>query len=169
MSIYFYGCVTIDGYLADKNHSLEWLYETGTIGETSYSSFYKKMNITIMGKRTFDEIAKIDDAHLAYPTTKNYVFTHAEKLPIAGFDPISDDVVQFVKNIATNKNIWVVGGNQILAPLLDSDMLDILIIQIAPVLLGSGIPLFTQKDSLKRFSLEEINRFGQFAELVYRK
>jgi dihydrofolate reductase len=169
MSVYFYGCITIDGYLADKNHGLDWLYQTGTSEETSYNSFYEKMNITVMGKNTFDEIAKMEDAHLAYPTTKNYVFTHAGKLPVSGFIPVAGDVAEFVKGFTKDENIWVVGGAQILALLLDNHMLDTMIIQIAPVLLGSGIPLFTQKDSIKRFSLIEVNRYGQFAELVYRK
>ncbi|NLW78959.1 MAG: dihydrofolate reductase [Ruminococcaceae bacterium] len=169
MSIYFYGCVTIDGYLADKNHSLDWLYQTGTTEKTGYNDFYKKMNITIMGKKTFDEAARMDDANLAYSATDNYVFTHAEKLPISGFTPISADVIAFVKTIDKDQNIWIVGGNQILAPLLDNDLIDTMIIQIAPVILGNGIPLFAQKDALKRFSLEEVNQYGQFAELVYHK
>jgi len=59
MSVFFYGCITIDGYLADKNHNLDWLYQTGEIEETGYESFYKSMDITIMGKRTFNEIENI--------------------------------------------------------------------------------------------------------------
>lgn len=169
MSIYFYGCITIDGYLADKNHSLDWLYQTGTVAETGYNDFYKKIDVTIMGRKTFDEIAKMDDASTAYPTTVNYVFTHAESLPIHGFTPICADVVEFVKTMGNDKNIWVVGGNQLLAPLLDNNLIDTMIIQIAPVLLGKGIPLFTQKDTLKRFTLEKVNRYGQFAEMVYQK
>ena len=35
------------------------------------------------------------------------------------------------------------------------------------VLLGEGIPLFTQKAALKRFRLEGVRQYGQFAELVY--
>jgi hypothetical protein len=34
MSVFFYGCVTMDGFLADKNHNLDWLNQTGTIEET---------------------------------------------------------------------------------------------------------------------------------------
>ena len=48
-------------------------------------------------------------------------------------------------------------------------MVDRLIIQVAPVLLGEGIPLFTQKEGLRRFCLDEVGRYGQFAELVYSK
>ncbi len=169
MSVFFYGCITMDGYLADKNHNLDWLYQTGSIEETGYESFYKNMNITIMGKRTFDEIENIENIGNPYPTTQNYVFTHAESLSLKGFTPINCDVVEFVKQIEEDKNIWIVGGNTILAPLLDNDRVDNMIIQIAPVLLGEGIPLFSQKEVLKRFCLKEVKKYGQFAELVYSK
>ena len=42
-----------------------------------------------------------------------------------------------------------------------------LIVQVAPVLLGEGISLFSQVEALHRFKLEAVNRYGQFAELVY--
>ncbi len=167
MSVFFYGCITMDGYLADKNHNLDWLYQTGTIEETDYESFYKSMDITIMGKRTFNEIENIENIDSVYPTTKNYVFTHDECLSVKGFIPINCDIVEFVKQIEKDKNIWIVGGNTIVAPLLDNDMIDNMIIQIAPVLLGSGIPLFSQKEALKRFYLKEVKKYGQFAELIY--
>lgn len=48
-------------------------------------------------------------------------------------------------------------------------MIDCLILQIAPVLLGEGIPLFTQKEALKRFLLQDVKKYGQFAELIYTK
>lgn len=164
MSVYFYGCITLDGYLADKNHHLDWLYQSGTIEETDYENFYKSMDITIMGKKTYDEIEHIENISNIYSTTKNYVFTHTENLSVETFIPVNDDVVEFVKRIEKNKNIWIVGGNTILAPLLNNNMVDNMIIQIAPVLLGDGIPLFTQKEDLKEFYLKEVKKYGQFLE-----
>ncbi len=169
MSVFFYGCITLDGYLADKNHNLDWLHQTGTSEETGYESFYKSMDITIMGRRTFNEIENIENIGSLYSTTQNYVFTHAESLSVKEFIPVNCDVVEFMKQIDRDKNIWVVGGNTLLAPLLDHNMVDNMIIQLAPVLLGIGIPLFSQKEGLKRFYLEEVKKYGQFAELVYRK
>lgn len=169
MSVYFYGCITMDGYLADKAHHLDWLYQTGTTEETDYEKFYKHMDITIMGKRTFNEIEKSGNAEAFYPTTQNYVFTHSVKLPEKGFIAVNADVVEFVKQIDREKNVWIIGGNTVLGPLLDHNMVDYIIIQIAPVLLGAGISLFTQKEALKRFKLKEVKKYGQFAELVYEK
>ena len=167
MGVFFYGCVTLDGYLADKNHGLAWLHETGTTEETGYEDFYRKMDVTVMGRRTFEEIAKLEDAAGVYPTTENYVFTHADCLPQKGFVPVKGDVAEFVAELGPDQNIWIVGGNTILAPLLERDMVDHLIVQVAPVLLGEGIPLFTQKEGLRRFRLDEVRRYGQFAELIY--
>ena len=89
MSVYFYGCITMDGYLADKNHNLDWLYQTGTTEETDYENFYSNMDITIMGKRTFRELEKSETSEEIYPTTKNYVFTHSGTLPLKGFIPVN--------------------------------------------------------------------------------
>ncbi len=169
MSVFFYGCITMDGYLADKNHGLDWLHQTGGVEETDYESFYKSMDITVMGKRTFHEIENMENAGSFYPTTENYVFTHDKSLPLKEFIPVSGDVVEFVRGLEKDKNVWIIGGNTILAPLLDQDMMDHMIIQIAPVLLGDGIPLFSQKEGVKRFCLEEVKKYGPFAELVYRK
>lgn len=143
MSVFFYGCVTLDGYLANKNHGLDWLHQTGNAGDTGYDAFYQKMDVTIMGKRTYDEIAKLEDAANVYPTTENYVFTHSASLSQRGFVPVSGDVVEFVKGPG-EKRIWIVGGNTVLAPLLDADLVDCLIVQVAPVLLGEGVPLFAR-------------------------
>ena len=167
MSVFFYGCVTLDGYLADKNHGLSWLHETGSPEETDCDHFYQAMDVAIMGKRTFEEIARLEDAASVYPTTKNYVFTHADSLPQKGFIPVKGEVTAFVAGLEPDQNIWIIGGNTILAPLLEQDMVDHLIIQVAPVLLGEGIPLFTQREGLKRFHLDEVKQYGQFAELIY--
>lgn len=166
MSVYFYGCVTLDGYLAAKDHGLDWLHQTGTAEDTGYADFYAPMNVTLMGRRTFREVERLGNPAEVYPTTENYVFTH-RPLHQAGFTAVSDDPAVFVKGLGREKNIWVIGGNTILAPLLDGDLVDHLIVQVAPVLLGEGIPLFTQGEALRRFRLEAVKQYGQFAELVY--
>lgn len=128
--------------------------------------FYGRMDVTPMGRRTFAEVAKLDGPVSAYPTTENFVFTH-NALDCQGFTAVAEDPAEFVEKLGSDRNIWVVGGNTVLKPLLERDMVDHLIIQVAPVLLGEGIPLFTLAEALHRFKLEAVNRYGQFAELVY--
>lgn len=169
MSVYFYGCISLDGYLADKNHQLKWLDETGTVEETGYDDFYSQIDIIIMGRKTFDFITELENFESFYEATDNYVLTHRNDLNSATFTPVSGDITEFIKEIPEDKNVWIVGGNTLVAPLLDNDLMDSLIIQIAPVLLGDGIPLFTQQEALKRFTLKETHQYGQFAELVFKR
>ena len=119
-----------------------------------------------MGRRTFREVEKLGNPAEVYPATENYVFTH-RPLNRAGFTAVRGDPAAFVEGLGREKRVWVVGGNTILAPLLDRDLVDRLIIQVAPVLLGAGIPLFTQREALRRFRLEDVRKYGPFAELVY--
>ena len=60
MSVYVYGCVTMDGYLADKEHNLDWLYQSGSVGEKDYEIFYKNMDITFLRKYTYAVINNLE-------------------------------------------------------------------------------------------------------------
>ncbi len=169
MAIYFYGCISLDGFLADKNHNIDWLHEIGSVEETSYDAFYRKMDILIMGRKTYDEIKDMDNLADFYGATKNYVLTHQEIENTNLFEFISEDIVDFLSTIPSDKNIWIVGGNSLIAPLLDNQLIDNMYLQLAPILLGEGIPLFTQKEGKQVFDLIEVKQYGQFAELVLEK
>ena len=80
MAVYFYGCITLDGYLATKGHGLDWLYDTGSPEETSYDEFYSHMDVTLMGRRTFQEIEKTGDPASVYPTTE--MSSPTERCPV---------------------------------------------------------------------------------------
>ena len=58
MSVYFYGCVTLDGYLAGRDHNLDWLHESGSGKERVYEPFYLEMDVSLMGLRSFWEPEK---------------------------------------------------------------------------------------------------------------
>ena len=103
MAVYFYGCVTLDGYLADRNHGLSWLYETGSPEETGYDRFYSAMDVTLMGRRTFQALEEAGATASVYPTTKNYVFTHRE-FSHPGFTAVSGDAAEFVRACLKSSN-----------------------------------------------------------------
>lgn len=168
MAVYFYGCISLDGYLSGKDHDLTWLYNIESDVETEYEEFYTSIDITIMGRNTFNEVSKMSSFTKSYPTTTNYVFTN-HNIDVEGVISVSGDIIEFVKNIESDKNIWIVGGGGILHSLLEKNLVDKLYIQIAPIILGEGIRLFLNSDIEKRFNLREVKKFGQFAELVYEK
>jgi dihydrofolate reductase len=56
---------------------------------------------------------------------------------------------------SSGKDIWLVGGSEIISILLKADLLHDIILSIHPKILGKGIPLF--KNSEKEMNLKMIN------------
>lgn len=105
------------------------------------------------------------------PATHNIVMTSQ---PHAGDERTqftSTPVTEIVTELrhAAGRNIWIVGGAGVLMPLLAADLVDELYIQIAPVVLGAGIPLFKAMAHQQRFELVGTNQYGQLAELHYQR
>jgi dihydrofolate reductase len=46
---------------------------------------------------------------------------------------------------AAGRNVWVVGGGELAGQFLDHDLLDEIIVSVAPVLLGGGFPLLPRR------------------------
>ncbi|WP_165003395.1 MULTISPECIES: dihydrofolate reductase family protein [unclassified Enterococcus] len=169
--IIFYGAVSLDGYLAAQDHSLQWLFDTPTGERTTYEAFYETIDVTVMGRKTYEEAKKYLETEALYPEKTNYVFSTNKELQLPDAEVIHEDPVSFLKQLrqTSGKGIWIVGGGQLIKPLVENQLIDEWYIQIAPVLLGKGIRLFQEGDYEERYELVNTVRFGQFIELHYRK
>ena len=65
------------------------------------------------------------------------------------------------------KDIWIVGGGDILHTFLKEKLVDELIVTVAPTIIGEGIPLFKPDDYKLDLSLRGTRTFNQFVELHY--
>ncbi len=100
---------------------------------------------------------------------KEFRFSTHAQLQLPDAEVVNEDPVAFLKNLqmTEGKDIWVVGGGRLIKPLLEHQMIDEWYIQITPVLLGDGIPLFQKGTYEARFEMLDTTRFGEFIELHY--
>lgn len=68
---------------------------TGSAGETGYGEFYSRMDVTLMGRRTFRELERAGEPSSVYPAARNYVFTHGA-LSCPGFTAAGTDPAELV-------------------------------------------------------------------------
>ena len=119
MKTQYYGASTLDGFIADENHSLDWLMQMGDPVETSYPGFIRDVGALAMGAHTYEWVVRYlsqDDTPQPWMYEQpTWVFTHRD-LPV---HPGAD--VRFVRGdvrpvhaemaeVAGGKNVWVVGG-----------------------------------------------------------
>ncbi len=69
---------------------------------------------------------------------------------------------------AKGKNIWIAGGGELAGQFFDAGLLDELIIQVASVTLGQGLPLLPRLIAFPPLRLRSVQALGEaFAELHY--
>lgn len=160
---------SLDGYIATKDDSIEWLFNVEGEGDNGFSEFYESVDTVLLGKRTFDWIMKQDTEEFPYKNKECYVFTNSSIEDTEDVKFINEDVTKFVDKLKSQdgKNIWIVGGGELLHSFIKENLVDEFIITLAPTLLGNGIPLFREGDYQLDLSLKETRTFNQFVELHY--
>ena len=68
---------------------------------------------------------------------------------------------------AGGKNVWLVGGGELVGAFADRGLLDEIWLGMQPVFLGAGAPLLPRVLTSKRVRLESVEKDGQQALLVY--
>lgn len=101
----------------------------------------RRFDAVIMGRRTHQPALDHGLTDGAYPHLAQYVVTHS---PLPGsrvVQRVSEDPAAFVAALKREpgKDIWLCGGGDLAAQLLD--LIDELQLKVNPLLLGSGIPL----------------------------
>lgn len=167
--VVLYIATSLDGFIAKEDDDLQWLEETESEGDGGYSELYQSIDTTIMGKRTYDWIIEHAES-FPYPEKKNYVFSTSEEGSTEFVEFVNTDVVAFTKKLKEQEGskIWMVGGSGILDAFIKENLIDEYIISITPHILGSGIPLFKDKNPQIDLVLVNTYRFGQFVQLHYK-
>lgn len=160
---------SLDGYIATENDSLDWLFKVDGEGDNGYSEFIKTIDTVILGRRTYDWIMDNELGEFPYQNQKCYVFSNTTLENNENVEFVNEDISSFISNIkkTSGKNIWIVGGGELVYYFIKEKLIDEYIITIAPTIIGKGIPLFKRIDVEVELELKNVRRFNQFVELHY--
>ncbi|MFJ6325271.1 MULTISPECIES: dihydrofolate reductase family protein [unclassified Rhizobium] len=140
-----YIATSLDGMIVAENDDLEWLfkYESMDLGEHDYSAFLKGIGTVVMGRGTYDFIAK-DPSPWAYSDQRVIVVTSRPIENPKGILTVRGDVDALITELRalTDGDVWMLGGGQLQMAFLERGALDEIEIYIIPELLGGGRPLF---------------------------
>ena len=165
--ITLYIAASLDGYIARENGDLDWLHSDNDYG---YEEFIKSIGITLMGNNTYKQLLTFGD--FPYSDKENYVFTtNVNLLKDDNVTYISGDIAGFTKLLkdTSKKDIWLVGGSKINDLLVGAGIVDELILFIMPVIIGCGIPLFSNSNTDQYLKLMECQSYSDgMVQLKYK-
>lgn len=174
MKTQYFTAASLDGFIATPDHSLDWLFQLGDVNETGYPAFIRDVGALAMGSSTYQWMLRhvVSKSPWPYPQP-TWVFSSRALAGIPGADIrfVSGDVRPVhaqMRAAATLKNIWLVGGGDLVGQFHDAGLLDELIVQIGSVTLGAGRPLLPRQIAFPPLRLVSARAIGSgFAELRY--
>jgi dihydrofolate reductase len=179
MKTQYYTASSLDGFIATQDNSLEWLFPLGDINATGYPQFIARVGALAMGSATYEWMLR----HVVRPDTSEpgawpyaqptWVFSSRAHTPVPGASIrfVRGDVRavhQEMRAAAGERNIWLVGGGDLVGQFHDAGLLDEVIVQVGSVTLGAGKPLLPRVITSPPLRLVAARRIGDgFAELRY--
>lgn len=174
----FNTATTANGFLADPNDSLEWLFQVKSEAP-DMEPFTRTVSVFVMGSSTYEWLLHTENM-LDFPEKwteffgerPTYVFTSRD-LPVPpGVDVrfLNSTVPQALPTIteaAGHGTVWVMGGGDLVGQFLDAGALDRIIMTLAPAFLDSGKPLLPRTVYPDRLTLKGARTVGQFVEITY--
>ena len=148
------GCVfvgtSLDGFIARENGEFDWLIAAGdALGETGYDEFFASVDAMVVGRATYDTVRAFPE----WPYAGKRVLVLSRTLVgSVGIDEEPDTtahatLAEVVETLVAEgrRRVYVDGGRTIQS-FLRAGLIREITITRAPVLLGTGIPLFGPLD-----------------------
>jgi dihydrofolate reductase len=178
----YFTAASLDGFIADSGNSLDWLFQAEAAAKAESASgdlfleFYARVGALAMGATTYEWLLgheKLLDKPGSWPYSglRCWVFSHQlPAVPDADLCFVSGDVRavhQQMLAAADGRNIWLVGGGDLVGQFADHGLLDEIIISIAPATLGSGAALLPRRLLPGELTLTSCADDGTFVHLSY--
>ena len=139
--ILVYIALSIDGYIARKDDSLDWLDRVGGFDEDyGFQQMLAGIDALIIGRKTYEIASTVSDP---YPGKRVVVLSTSLGSVKAGMELYKGNLTELAEKLYCEgvKHIWVDGGSTI-SQFLDLQLVDEMTLSVIPIVLGSGLPLF---------------------------
>ncbi|HEU4418331.1 MAG TPA: dihydrofolate reductase family protein [Planctomycetota bacterium] len=154
---------SLDGFIARTDGGVDWLRFTPD-AQAVMRDYWSRIDTVLMGRKTWEVAASSGASGGGYPGVASFVFSRTlERLPHRGAELVREDAAGFVRALkqSPGKDICVMGGGDFARSLLEAGVIDEIGINVHPVVLGSGVPLFL--DPRRQVDLE-LTECRQMAE-----
>jgi dihydrofolate reductase len=142
MKASIYIATSLDGFIARRDHTLDWLELVRLEGEDyGYFDFMESVDCILLGRNTYNAVRNFEK--WPYGEKKVFVLTHRPFSPIKNEVQVSGGLKSILEELEANglKHVYIDGGSVCRLGLTEGIITDITL-SVIPILLGDGISLF---------------------------
>lgn len=155
---------SLDGFIAGPNGEVDWLQYSKDVSAIM-KDYWARIDTLLMGRKTWEvaqAMGSSADGDKMMAGITSYVFSRTlGRLPAGQGRLVSDNAGDFVRDLKRRrgKEICVFGGGELAQSLLEAGVIDEVGLNVHPVLLGGGVPLFRDAGRIK-LKLTECRQIG---------
>jgi dihydrofolate reductase len=152
-----------DGYIARPDGDLRWLTSRpAPDGFYGMNAFTRSVDTKLLGRKTY-EVSRRMGARFG-AGSRTIVFSRGAPPADAppGVEFASGAIGPFVSRLRERpgKDIWLMGGGELIASFLDEQAIDEFVVSVVPVFIGDGIPLIARRHRHVPLDLHAVERFA---------
>lgn len=134
--------VSLDGFIAGPGESIDWLLWSDDAQAISSVS-WKGVDTILMGRKTW-EFAMRSGGGGGSAKMKTYIFSTTMTDAPEGAELVREDAAGFVRALKSQPggDMIVLGGGELGSALIAGDVVDEIGLNVHPILLGGGVPMF---------------------------
>lgn len=144
---------SLDGFIAGPNGEYDWIPMDPDI---DFGAMFAQYDTLVMGRKTYEASAAIPDGMAMWKGLRIIVCSRT-LAAVTGAELWRENVAERLAELKSQpgKDLWLFGGGELFARLLDEGAVDEVEIGLVPVLLGNGIPLRALPSAQHRLTLHE--------------
>ena len=127
-----------------------------------YGEFYETLDTTIIGRKTYQEVLGFG-VDWPYSNCETFVVSSnpSTSIETPNTTLIDANIIDRVRELKMEpgKDIWLIGGGELITWFLNEGLVDEMTLNVVPVILGKGIPLFPGTPKETSFELKASQPF----------
>lgn len=169
--IILYIAQSIDGQIARKDGSVDWLNNYGNPQDYGMNEFMSKIGTIVWGSKTYEQTLGFGD-WMFEPRITSYVMTKRNDLKLVNentflYSGSANDLATKIK-AECDQDIWLMGGADIITQFQNEGLIDELRLFVIPEIIGEGIPLWNNIIHQNKAELQTAQAFANgVVELRY--
>ena len=147
---------SLDGFIAGPKGEIDWIHFSRDVSNVM-AEYWKSVDTILMGRKTYEFAMSQNSGGGAMPgITGTYVFSRTLDR-VEGAQLVRDDIRGFMRSLKEQpgKGICLLGGGELAQSLFAAEAIDEVGLNIHPILLGGGVPLFPDVGKRIRLELRE--------------
>ena len=156
--------MSLNGMIADKNG------KEGFLSDKNWALFVKKAEETgcfIVGRKTYEIFTRLKNYNFNKIKCKKIIVSKNTNSSNYTSASSPKNAIKIAKRLGFN-NILLIGGARLNTSFIQENLIDEIIINIEPTLLGEGIKLFSEKKFYKKLKLFKIKKLKSIIQLNYK-